>query len=243
MSYEREKMENKTILIADDDRDIIEILKLYLENEGYTVMEAVDGNIAWKIIKDNSIDIAVIDIMMPELDGFQLVKRIRGEYSLPVIILSARGGDNDKILGLGLGADDYMAKPFNPLELVARVQAQMRRFYKLNSSSLKKEEKSERIVIGDITLDKSSCTLYCKNKECSLTSTEFKIICYLIEQPGRVFTKGQIFEHVWGEYFQGDDNTIMVHISNIREKIEDDPRNPTYLKTIRGLGYRFEKKV
>ena len=122
MSYEREKMESKTILIADDDRDIIEILKLYLENEGYTVMEAADGNIAWKIIKDNSIDIAVIDIMMPELDGFQLVKRIRGEYNLPVIILSARGGDNDKILGLGMGADDYMAKPFNPLELVARVR-------------------------------------------------------------------------------------------------------------------------
>ena len=236
-------MDSKTILIADDDKDIIEILKLYLENEGYTVLEAGDGNIAWKIIKNNSIDIAVIDIMMPELDGFQLVKRIRTEYNFPVIVLSARGGDNDKILGLGLGADDYMAKPFNPLELVARVQAQMRRFYNLNSSSLKKEEKSERIEIGDITLDTSSCTLYCKRKEISLTSTEYKIISYLMEQPGRVFTKGQIFEHVWGEYFEGDDNAIMVHMSNIREKIEDDPKAPIYLKTIRGLGYRFEKKV
>lgn len=233
-------MDNKTILIADDDKDIIEILKLYLENEGYTVMEAADGNIAWKIIKNNSIDIAVIDIMMPELDGFQLVKRIRTEYNFPVIVLSARGGDNDKILGLGLGADDYMAKPFNPLELVARVQAQMRRFYNLNNSSLKKEEK---VKIGDITLNKSSCILYRNNKEIGLTSTEYKIISYLMEQPGRVFTKGQIFEHVWGEYFEGDDNTIMVHISNIREKIEDDPKNPIYLKTIRGLGYRFEKKV
>jgi len=236
-------MDNKTILIADDDKDIGEILKLYLENEGYTVMEAADGNIAWKIIKNNLIDIAVLDIMMPELDGFQLVKRIRTEYNFPVIVLSARGGDNDKILGLGLGADDYMAKPFNPLELVARVQAQMRRFYNLNSSSLKTEEKSERVKIGDITLDKSSCAVYRKNKEVNLTSTEYKIISYLMEQPGRVYTKGQIFEHVWGDYFDGDDNTVMVHISNIREKIEEDPKNPVYLKTIRGLGYRFEKKV
>ena len=236
-------MDNKTILIADDDKDIGEILKLYLENEGYTVMEAADGNIAWKIIKNNLIDIAVLDIMMPELDGFQLVKRIRTEYNFPIIVLSARGGDNDKILGLGLGADDYMAKPFNPLELVARVQAQMRRFYNFNSNGLKKEEKSERVKIGDITLDKSSCAVYCKNKEVGLTSTEYKIISYLMEQPGRVYTKGQIFEHVWGDYFDGDDNTVMVHISNIREKIEEDPKNPVYLKTIRGLGYRFEKKV
>lgn len=231
-----------TVLIADDEREIVELLKLYLEKDGIKVYEANDGLEAWQKINQEKIDLAVVDVMMPAINGFELVKKIREKFNIPVIILSARTEDNDKILGLGLGADDYIAKPFNPLEVVARVQAQLRRFYTLNTAA-QVSQLEGKIQIGSISLDRGSCTLSKNGKEIALTPIEFKIVSMLMEQPGRVFTKVQIFERVWGEYFEGDDNTIMVHISKIREKIEDDPAKPIYLKTIRGLGYRFEKKV
>lgn len=230
------------ILIADDEKEIVELLKLYLENEGHEIVEAYDGLDALQKLKANGADLAVIDIMMPGLDGFSLTKKIREKYNIPVIILSARSEDKDKILGLGLGADDYIVKPFNPLEVVARVKAQLRRFYQLNREP-DRETKEDKLCSGPFTLDRRSCS-FCKNGvEIPLTSTEYKILMMLMEQPGRVFTKVQIYENVRGDYFDGDDNAIMVHISKIREKIEDEPGNPKYLKTIRGIGYRFDKRV
>ncbi|WP_461614524.1 response regulator transcription factor [Clostridium sp. Marseille-QA1073] len=228
------------ILIADDDEDILEILELYLEKDGFEVIKAINGQKAWEIIEKGKIDMAIIDVMMPIIDGFKLVKKIREEHNLPVIILSAKNQDTDKILGLGLGADDYVVKPFNPLEVVARVEAQLRRFYNLNSDS---KNVQKIIKIGEIELDIFSNTLKKKENEVILTSVEYKIIKLLMENAGRVFTKKEIFETVWEDYFMGDDNTIMVHMSNLREKIEEDSRKPIYLKTVRGLGYKFEKKV
>lgn len=228
------------ILIADDDEDILEILELYLEKDGFEVIKAINGQKAWGIIEKGKIDMAIIDVMMPIIDGFKLVKKIREEHNLPVIILSAKNQDTDKILGLGLGADDYVVKPFNPLEVVARVEAQLRRFYNLNSDS---KNVQKIIKIGEIELDVFSNTLKKRDNEVTLTSVEYKIIKLLMENAGRVFTKKEIFETVWEDYFMGDDNTIMVHMSNLREKIEDDSRKPIYLKTVRGLGYKFEKKV
>lgn len=231
-----------TVLIADDEKEIVELLKLYIEKEGNKVVEAYNGIDAWVKINEEQIDLAVIDIMMPGIDGFNLVKKVRERYNIPLIILSARTEDHDKILGLGIGADDYIAKPFNPLEVVARVQAQLRRYYTLNSK-VQRETEEDKIQLGRLILDRISCTLYKDSKEILLTSIEYKILAMLMEHPGRVFTKAQIFERVWEDYFSGDDNTIMVHMSKIRDKVEDDPSKPKFLKTIRGLGYRLEKKV
>ncbi len=230
-----------TILIADDEREIVELLTLYLENEGYGVLHAYDGERAWKRIVEESVDLAILDIMMPKLDGFALLKKIRETYDLPLIMLSAKGEDVNKILGLGLGADDYMAKPFNPLEVTARVRAQLRRYHRLRKGT--GEDQQPELIIGPYRLNTEACVLYKGGEEIPLTSTEFKIVSMLMEHPGRVFTRTQIFERIWNEPFAGDDNTIMVHVRKIREKIEEDPGKPRYLKTIRGLGYRFEKKV
>lgn len=230
-----------TILIADDESEILEVLELYLENDGFSVIKAANGLEALNAIKQEKFDMAIIDIMMPEIDGLRLLKKIREQSNIPVIILSAKGCDNDKILGLGLGADDYVSKPFNPLEIVARVNAQLRRFYNLNPD---KNNKSTNIIkIGDIELNTGENTLKHKDKYVELTSREYKIIKLLMESPGRVFTKKQIFENAWDDYFVEGDSTIMVHISNIRSKIEEDSKKPVYLKTIKGLGYKFEKKV
>lgn len=227
-----------TILIADDESEILEVLELYLENDGFSVIKASNGLEALNAINHDKIDMAVIDIMMPEINGLTLLKRIREDSNIPVIILSAKDCDSDKILGLGLGADDYVSKPFNPLEIVARVNAQLRRFYNLNPSKAK-----SIIKIGDIELNADESTLKVKDNYIELTSTEYKIIKLLMSSPGRIFTKKQIFESAWDDYLVGDDSTIMVHISNIRNKIEVDSRKPIYLKTIKGLGYKFEKKV
>ncbi len=232
---------NYKILVADDEKEIVELLTLYLENEGYTVLPAYDGLEAFGKVVSENVDLAILDVMMPGIDGFNLVKKIREKYDIPLIILSAKNEDINKILGLGIGADDYISKPFNPLELTARVSAQLRRYHKLNSGAPTEDEKE--ICIGPYVLNKVSCSLFKNDTELALTSTEYKILSMLMEKPGRVYTRSQIFENVWGDYFEGDDNTIMVHVRKIREKIEDDPSRPSYLKTIRGLGYRFEKKV
>ncbi|WP_291578308.1 response regulator transcription factor [Clostridium sp. UBA6640] len=230
-----------SILIADDESEILEVLELYLENDGLSVIKANNGLEALNAVNQEKIDMAIIDIMMPEIDGLRLLKKIREKSNIPVLILSAKGCDNDKIIGLGLGADDYVSKPFNPLEIVARVNAQLRRFYNLNPDKIHKVSKI--IKIGDIELNTDENTLKHKDKYIELTYREYRIIKLLMESPGRIFTKKQIFENAWDEYFVEDDSTIMVHISNIRSKIEDDARKPVYLKTIKGLGYKFEKKV
>lgn len=227
----------KKVLIADDEKEIVELLTLYLEKDDYEVLEAYDGFEALEILKNINVDAAIIDIMMPNMNGYELIKIIRKQYKIPVIMMSAKSETSDKILGLELGADDYITKPCDPLEVLARVKAQLRRFCEFNNT----EEKYEGdIVIGDLRLNRENCTLSNGSEQIQLTSTEYKLLLLLMENPKRVFTKKQIFEYVWEEPFYGDDNTIMVHISKLRDKIEKDSKNPMYLKTIRGLGYKFE---
>lgn len=235
----------KTILLVDDDPDIIALLKLFLEKEALFVIEAHDGIEAWKCIRHQRVDLAVIDIMMPGLDGIQLLQLLRADYRLPVIVISAKSQDNDKILGLQLGADDFLAKPFNPLEAVARIQAMLRRTYEFNELPLNpliEEVQSESTIIGDLRLCHQDCVLYKQEDEIPLTAIEYKLLRTFMDSPGRVFTKKQLFEQVWSDYYYEDANTIMVHISRLREKIEDHPRQPVYIRTIRGLGYKFAKK-
>lgn len=223
------------VLVADDEMEIRELLKIYLEKDGYQVMEAGDGIEALEMIRKYEPDIAMIDIMMPRLDGFHLLKKIREFSNLPVIILSAKILDSDKILGLDLGADDYLAKPVNPLEAVARVNAQLRRFYKLGAKS----EIVDKIIVKDLVLDVESCALYKMDELIELTSIQYKIMYLFMTNPGKVFTKQQIFEIGWGDDYIIDDNSIMVCISKLRNKLADDGNQ--YIKTIRGLGYRLER--
>ena len=230
---------NFNILLAEDDEDIVKLLKLYLENEGYVVLWGKDGVEASEIFDKEKVDLALVDIMMPRMNGYELTKYIRKKSNIPIIILSAAQLDSDKILGLNLGADDYMVKPFNPLELIARINANLRRFYKLGNV---KDADDGKINIGELTLDTHMLTLEKKGVPINLTATEYKILVMLMKSPGRVFTKMQIYEEVNGDYYANDDNTMMVHISNLRDKIEDDPKNPRYIKTVRGLGYKIEKQ-
>ncbi|AJS58831.1 response regulator transcription factor [Paenibacillus sp. IHBB 10380] len=226
------------ILIADDEPEITELLQLYLEQD-YKVITARDGLEAISIVQSRQIDLAILDIMMPGIDGLQLIKKIREAHQLPVLFLSAKSQHHDKILGLGLGADDYISKPFNPLEVVARAQALLRRVYHFDAVGTQPQE-NEKVIIGELILDRMQCKLMCSGREVLLTSTEYKIVSLLLEQPGRVFTRKKIYESVWEDYYAHEDSTIMMHISNIREKIERDPKQPVYLKTIRGLGYKIE---
>ncbi|MCM3337695.1 response regulator transcription factor [Paenibacillus sp. MER TA 81-3] len=230
----------KTILIADDEPEIVALLRLFLEVEGYSVVEASNGKEALAYIQNISIDLAVIDIMMPELDGYQLIKLIRKDYKLPIIILSAKNQETDKILGLGIGADDFISKPFSSMEVLARVQAQLRRTYEFNEAD--SVALDSQTCVGDMALDHHSCMLYKRGQPISLSSIEYKLLKLFMDAPGRIYTKKQIFEKAWSDQYFADDNTIMVQISRLRDKIEDQPRNPMYIKTIRGLGYRFAKK-
>lgn len=227
------------VLICDDEKEIVDILKLYLEKEGFEVFTAFDGVEALNFLKKNKVHLALIDIMMPKIDGYRVLKEIRNNSNIPVIMISAKSRDDDKIFGLDLGADDYITKPFNPLEVSARVKAMTRRVYKLSD---KEDTLNDLIEIGDVKLDTYNVKVHLRNNEVELTSIEYKILKYLMENAGRILTKNQIFEAVWNETFLGGDNTIMVHISRLREKIEDNSKTPKYLKTIRGLGYRFEKE-
>lgn len=231
-------MKNK-ILIAEDDEDIIGLLTLYLEKENYEVIPANNGEEALKIVQSTKISVVILDIMMPKLNGYELTKKIREMGTVPILILSARNLDSDKILGLDLGADDYLTKPFNPLEVMARVKSLIRRTYDYNNDERVIED--ETIKLGNISINLDTFTAYKNDQEIRLTPTEFKILALLMKSPGRVFTKIQIYENINGEYFESDDNTIMVHMHKLREKIEDDSKNPIYIKNVRGLGYKFEK--
>ncbi|WP_160689602.1 response regulator transcription factor [Clostridium sp. C2-6-12] len=223
-----------TILITDDDKDIIELLRLYIENEGNNVIIASNGKEALDLVRTSKVDCILLDIMMPEMNGFQLIKEIRKEIILPVIFLTAKNNINDKILGLDLGADDYIVKPFDPIEVIARINANIRRFYNLNT-----DEKKDSICLynGNIKLDLCDCIAYENESRIELTSTEFRILKLFMEAPGRVYTKQQIFEAGWGEYSVVDDNSIMVCISKLRGKFV----RGNCIKNIRGLGYRMEK--
>lgn len=227
------------ILIADDEAEIRDVLRLYLEKEGYEIVEAADGLEADRLLKKEEIDLAILDIMMPGLDGYRVLRNIREGNNLPVLILSAKTSDSDKILGLDLGADDYITKPFVPLEAVARVKSNLRRFYALGAGE-KLNEKSGTLTLGDLRLELESCLLYRKEERIELTSVEFRILKLFMENPGKVFTKQQLFEAGWEEDYMVSDNNVMVCISKLRAKLSQDGRE--YITTIRGLGYRLEKE-
>ena len=228
------------ILLVDDEVEIIELIELYLTKESYQVLKAQDGIEALDMAKNNEIALAVVDIMMPKMNGLNLIKKLRETMNIPIIIISARDEFSDRILGLEVGADDYVTKPFNPLELIARIKAQMRRYDTLGGSAQQKE--NEVITLGDLTIDKGTCTVSKAGERLEITAREYKIIECLTRSPGRVYTKQQIYEYAWNDLFFDDENVIRIHISNLRDKIEDDSKEPRYLKTIRGLGYKMENK-
>lgn len=228
------------ILIADDEAEIRDVLRLYLEKDGYEVVEAADGVEAMEKIRKEQPDLVILDIMMPGLDGYRVLRNIRENNNIPVIMLSAKDTDADKILGLDLGADDYITKPFGPLEAVARVNSNIRRFYSLGAGGGRKKAVRE-LVVQDLRLDLESCLLYRGEEPIELTSVEFRIMQLFMEEPGKVFTKQQIYEKGWGDEYLVSDNNIMVCISKLRAKLEQGGRE--YIKTIRGLGYRLEKET
>lgn len=230
----------QTILLAEDDRDIVGLLSLYLSGEGYRILSANDGRQALTLLETQKVDLAILDIMLPEIGGYDLLRRIRQRWNLPVIILSAKAQDADRILGLNLGADAYLTKPFHPLEVVAYVKAALRRYCQLGGEEAAGgEETLPHLTAGDLELDPLAMVLRKRGEEVPLTPTEWKILVKLMGAPGRVFTKAQLYACVGGEPWN-DENTMMVHISNLRAKVEDDPSRPQYIKTVRGLGYRFE---
>lgn len=222
------------ILIADDEAEIRNLLKLYLSDGNYEIIEAGDGDEAIKAM-DRSPDLCVLDIMMPGKDGYQVLSEIRKKSNIPVIILSAKDADSEKILGLNLGADDYISKPFNPLEAVARINSCIRRFYSIGGAA---PEAHEEVKVRDLVLDIDGCVLHKGDEVIELTSNEFKIMELLMTHPGKVFTKQQIYEYAWGDEYVVADNNIMVCISKLRSKLSSDQSE--YIKTLRGLGYRLE---
>lgn len=226
------------ILIADDEAEIRDLLRLYLENDGYEVVEAADGIEAMEKLKRENPNLLILDIMMPGLDGYRVLRNIRENSNIPVIMLSARDTNADKILGLNLGADDYITKPFEPLEAVARVNSSIRRFYALGGET-DIQKKMNELQVGDLRLDLNACQAYRGDEAIELTSIEFKIMRMFMAEPGKVFTKQQIYEYAWGDEYMISDNSVMVGISKLRTKLEHGGQG--YIKTIRGLGYRLEK--
>ncbi len=237
ISMER-RCESLHILIAEDEPDLRNLLRLQLEREGYSVTAAADGAEALELLTARSYDLAIFDIMMPRLDGLSLLRKLRERSSLPVILLTARGEELDKILGLGLGADDYLVKPFGMGELLARVGALLRR---TREYAFLRPGESGKLKSRDLCLDKDACCLYKSDRPIALNAKEFLLLRHLMENAGRVFTKKQLYRAVWDEETYYDDNTIMVHISHLRSKIETDPKNPEYIRTVRGIGYNFRQ--
>ncbi len=226
------------VLAADDETELLDALELFFTKENIELIKAKDGQEALEKFHSTEPHLLLLDIMMPGMDGFQLLRRIREVSSVPALMLTARDQDYDKILGLELGADDYITKPYNPLELVARVKAQLRRTY----DYLQQGSPEEVIRIHDLSLDSAAGTARKGDEELPLTRSEYLLLEILMKNAGRVLTKQQLFEHARQESYLGDENTVMMHISNLRSKIEDSPRNPRYIRTIKGLGYRFEKE-
>ncbi len=225
------------ILVCDDEREIVDAIEIYLRNEGYEVLKAYDGLEALQIIESNSIHLVIIDIMMPNLDGIRAVIKIREKYNTPIILLSAKSEDTDKIAGLNLGADDYVTKPFNALELIARVRSQLRRFTSLGSMDIS----SNVYQSGGLMLDDDEKTVTVDGDDVRLTSVQYKILLLLIRNAGRVFSINEIYENVWNEIAHNAENTVAVHIRKIREKIEVNPKEPKYLKVVWGIGYKIDK--
>jgi len=226
------------ILVCDDDKDIVEAIEIYLTQEGHHILKAYDGEQAIRVLKNNPVDLLIIDVMMPKLDGIRATLKIREKNALPIIILSAKSEDADKILGLNVGADDYVTKPFNPLELVARVKSQLRRYTQLGAAA---EKRGNIYETGGLMIDDDRKEVTVDGESVKLTPIEYRILLLLVKNQGRVFSTNQIYESIWEEEAIAADNTVAVHIRHIREKIEINPKEPRYLKVVWGLGYKVEK--
>jgi DNA-binding response OmpR family regulator len=224
------------IIVCDDDHEIVDAIEIYLLQEGYEILKAYDGDEALALLKTQKADLLIIDIMMPRLDGVRATMKLRESSPIPVIILSAKAEDADKVLGLNVGADDYITKPFSPLELVARVRSQLRRFSMMQTMT---EQPENLYISGGLTVDDSQKQVCVDGNLIKLTPVEYNIILFLIKHPGQVYTSGQIYEAVWQEDSYGAENTVAVHVRHIREKIEIDPKAPRYLKVVWGLGYKM----
>jgi len=227
------------ILVCDDDKEIVEAIEIYLTQEGYEVLKAYDGMEALKVLETEHVDLLVIDVMMPKLDGIRATLKIREENNMPIIILSAKSEDADKILGLNIGADDYVTKPFNPLELIARVKSQIRRYTKLGSTV--DTGKESVYTVGGLSVNDDLKEVTVDGEPVKLTPLEYSILLLLVKNQGKVFSISQIYEDIWNEDAIGVDNTVAVHIRHIREKIEINPKEPRYLKVVWGVGYKIEK--
>lgn len=224
------------LLICDDERDIVSALKIYLDNDNYTLFEAYNGIEALDIISQQDIHLVLLDIMMPEMDGIEALSQLRKNHNIPVIFLTAKSEDTDKILGLNIGADDYITKPFNPIEVIARVKSQLRRYMELGSG----KTKADCLRIGDIELNDNAKQAFLAGEAVSLTPKEFGILKLLMEHPGQVFSPGQIYNQVWEDQPYGSESTVAVHIRHLREKIELNPQEPRHLKVVWGQGYKIE---
>ncbi|WP_066505502.1 response regulator transcription factor [Abyssisolibacter fermentans] len=230
-------MSKETILVVDDEKDIVDLIEVYLSKEGYNVIKAFNGEEALNIINSNSVHLVILDTMMPKIDGIEVCRRMRVKKNIPIIILSAKATDMDKIIGLSTGADDYMVKPFNPLELTARVKAQLRRYIYLNN---KENEEGDVISIGELKIHHKARKVMLYGENIKLTKTEYEILILMARNLNRVFTLEEIFKIVWKEnYFEGN-NTVMVHIARLREKIENNPKEPKIVKNVWGVGYKIE---
>ena len=227
------------VLVCDDDREIVEAIEIYLSQEGYKVLKAYDGEEALKVLDREKVDLLIIDVMMPKLDGIRATLKIREKKNMPIIILSAKSEDADKILGLNVGADDYMTKPFNPLELTARVKSQLRRYTQLGSTVANNNQAV--YTVGGLTIDDDQKEVTVDGEPVKLTPIEYNILLLLVKNQGKVFSIDQIYESIWNEDAIGVDNTVAVHIRHIREKIEINPKEPRYLKVVWGVGYKIEK--
>ena len=228
------------ILVFDDDRQIVEAIEIYLNGEGYRILKAYDGQEALDLLKDNEVNLMILDVMMPGLDGLRTTMKVRETSSIPIIILSAKSEDTDKILGLNIGADDYITKPFNPLELVARVKSQLRRYTQLGN--LDGSENTHVFRCGGLEINDENKEVFVDGKPVKLTPIEYNILLLLVRNAGKVFSIDEIYEKIWNEEAIDADNTVAVHIRHIREKIEINPREPRYLKVVWGVGYKVEKQ-
>jgi DNA-binding response OmpR family regulator len=230
----------ETILVVDDEKEIRDLITIYLKNEGYEVLQAGDGAEGLELVKKHQVHLVVLDIMMPKVDGIHMCMKVREIAEMPIIMLSAKTQDMDKILGLTTGADDYVTKPFNPLELIARIKSQLRRYMKMSGGFIQDENEIE---IGDMKINVATHEVIVAEEEVKLTPREFSILELLARNRGMVFSADQIYERIWNEQPFQSDNTVMVHIRNIREKTEENPRKPRYIKTVWGVGYKIEKDI
>lgn len=232
---------SENILIVDDEKEIADLIEVYLKNDGYTVYKFYNGMDALKCIEETELDLAIIDVMLPDIDGFRICQKIREKFYYPIIILTAKAEDGDKIMGLTIGADDYITKPFNPLEVAARVKTQLRRYVRYNNLAGKKTAETSEYDIRGLTINKDTHKCYLYGKELQLTPIEFGILWYLCEYQGMVVPSEELFEAVWGEKFLNNNNTVMAHIGRLREKMNESAKKPKFIVNVWGVGYTIEK--